>query len=236
MCSHYEAPKERARLTRRFKVQAPLDLGKADVWPGYEAAFIRRPREAAMDTGDDAVPEREALTGKFGLIPHWAKDDKIGRQTFNARSETVDSKPSFRDAWKYARHCIIPADAFYEPDWRSGKAIPTRISAVDGQPLGIAGLWAWWKPPGGAEEIHSFTMLTINAAEHPIMRNMHRPEDEKRMVVILPPDRYDAWLSAPAAGSTEFLQLYPAELLVAEPRPAPPRKPKGGKSDAQVLA
>lgn len=61
---------------------------------------------------------------------------------------------------------------------------------------------------------------------HPIMQNMHKLDDEKRMIVILPPDRYDDWLTAPAADTREFLQLYPAELLKAEPRPAPPRGPQ----------
>ena len=66
--------------------------------------------------------------GRVGLIPHWAKDTEISRQTYNARSETVDEKPSFRDAWRRAQHCIIPADWIYEPDWRSGKAVPRRSS------------------------------------------------------------------------------------------------------------
>jgi len=226
MCSHYEIIREKERLERYFGVTFPDDWDptKDDIWPQYEAPFIRRPREADMDTGDDAVQDREIERGRFGMIPHWAKDDKIGRQTFNARSETVDAKPAFRDAWKNARHCIIPADAFYEPDWRSGKAIPTRISAVDGEPLGIAGLWAWWKQPSDGAEIYSFTMLTINATDHTLMQNFHRPGDEKRMIVILPPERYADWLAAPAAGATEFLQLYPAELLKAEPRPREPKK------------
>jgi len=125
MCSHYQAIKERERYTRHFGVEPPAEPGKFEVWPGYAAPFIRRPKEA--DVGDAAVPEREALLGVFGLIPHCAADTKIGRQTFNARSETVAVRPSFRDAWKNAQHCVIPVDAFYEPDWRSGKAIATRI-------------------------------------------------------------------------------------------------------------
>ena len=147
-----------------------------------------------------SAPEREALLGSFGLVPHWATDTKIARQTYNARTETVASKPSFRDAWKKAHHCIIPADAIYEPDWRSGKAVPTRISRSDGQPMGIAGLWSWWKSPKG-EVLHSFTMLTINADQHPLMNQFHKPNDEKRMVVVLPEHRYDDWLHADAQQS-----------------------------------
>lgn len=67
------------------------------------------------------------LTASFGLVLFWSKDTKIARRTYNARSETVAEKPSFRSAWKNAHHCIIPAAAIYEPDWRSGKAIPNRV-------------------------------------------------------------------------------------------------------------
>lgn len=183
MCSHYQAIKERERYRREFHVDPPDDLGKYDVWPGYAASFIRTPKEA--DAGDDAVPARESVSGQFGLIPHWATETPIARRTFNCRSETASIKPSFRDAWKYGQRCIIPADAIYEPDWRTGKAIPTRISRVDGHPMGIAGLWSWWKSPKG-DVIHSFTMLTINAADHALMNQFHKPADEKRMVVILP--------------------------------------------------
>ena len=132
--------------------------------------------------------------------------------TYNARSETVTEKPSYRDAWRKGYRCIIPADAFFEPDWRSGKAVSTRICGVDGEPLGLAGLWSSWKSPKG-EWIHSYTMLTINADDHPLMHMFHKPTDEKRMVVILPPDRYQDWLEAPVEHSMDFMRPYPAEAL-----------------------
>ena len=208
--------KDSERYRRHFGVEPPDDLGKFDVWPMYAASFIRRPREA--DAGDEAVPEREALPAQFGLIPHWATDTTIARRTFNARSETVATKPSFRDAWRAGQRCIIPAEAFYEPDWRSGKAVPTRIACADGEPMGIAGLWSWWKSPKG-ELVHSFAMLTINADEHRLMNQFHKPTDEKRMVVILPSGAFDDWLHAPPAKTHEFLRLYPADKLVAIPAP-----------------
>ena len=182
MCSHYESMKEGAQFILDFGVELPAGA-KADVWPCYPTTFIRRPPEA--DVGDEAVPAREALVGLFGLVPHWAKDTKIGRQTYNARIETVHEKPSYRDAWRKGQHCIVPAVAIYEPDWRSGKAVPTRISRADGKLMGIAGLWAHWRAPTG-ETVHSFTMLTLNADDHAVMKNFHRHTDEKRMVAILP--------------------------------------------------
>lgn len=214
MCSHYQAPSTPQLYRTAFGVAAPAVQGKHDVWPGYPAGFIRAHEHA--DVGDDAVPDREALTGLFGMVPHWSKDTKISHHTYNARSETVAEKPSFRDAWRRAQHCIIPAEAFFEPDWRSGRAVPTRISRADGQPMGIAGLWASWRAPHG-EIVHSYTMLTINADDHPLMRQFHKPNDEKRMVVILPEDRYEDWLRAPAPQSLGFMTAYPATRLQAAP-------------------
>ena len=213
MCSHFESVKDRQILKCHFRLDDVPDGGKWDMWPCYLGPFIRRHEFA--DVGDEAVSDREVLLGSFGLIPHWATDTKIARQTYNARSETVAVKPSYRDAWKRAQHCIVPADAFYEPDWRSGKAVATRISRADGQPMGIAGLWSWWKSPKG-DVLHSFTMLTINAESHSLMRQFHKPMDEKRMVVILPENRYDDWLCAGADDSADFLSVYPADALKAD--------------------
>ena len=216
MCSHYQGIKERERYIRQFGVEPPGDLGKYDLWPGYLGSFVRR--HSLVSAGDEAAPKREALNGLFGLVPQWSTDTKITKHTYNARSETVAEKPSFRDAWKRGQHCIIPADAIFDPDWRSGKAIATRIARKDGEPLGIAGLWSCWKSPKG--DVFSYTMLTINADAHDLMRQFHKPVDEKRMVVILEPDQYAAWLDATSGSEMDFMQPYPANLLTAT-APAP---------------
>ena len=217
MCSHYQAVKDAERLHRHFNVNPPFTGDqpiKSDMWPGYLGSFIRA--HPLADVGDEAVLPTELLPGLFGLVPHWADSTKLTKSTFNARSETAAEKPSFRDAWKKAQHCIIPAEAIYEPDWRSGKAIATRISSTDGSPLGVAGLWSSWKSDKG-ELVHSFTMLTINAASHPLMQNFHKPADEKRMVVILPPERYQDWLEATPADSMGFMLPFAANGLQSEP-------------------
>lgn len=213
MCAHYEAVQDQQRYRRHFEVDPPADSGRSNVWPLYLASLIRHPPEA--DAGDEAVPAREALLGQFGLIPHWAKDASIGKRTYNARSESAASKPSFRDAWHYNQRCIIPAEAFYEPDWRSGKAVPTRISRTDGKPIGLAGLWSRWKSPAG-EVVYSYTLLTINAATHSLMKNYHKPDDEKRMVVVLPDGSYRDWLAARHGQTIDFMQACPEGHLKAE--------------------
>ena len=190
-------------MRQYFAVDNPIEPYKADIWPNYPAPFIRR--HPFADVGDEAVPMREGLVGRFGLIPHWARDDKIARHTYNARSETVHEKPSFRDAWRHGQHAIIPIQAFYEPDWRSGKAIATRISDASGEPMGVAGLWSQWREPSTGQMVYSFTMLTVNADHHPFMRQFHKPDDEKRMIVILPRGRYEEWLGANIEYRIEFL-------------------------------
>ena len=208
MCSHYQAIKATALYEKKFGVKPPPDATRPDLWPGYVGSFVRTAR-------DSKTGEREALPGVFGLLPHWAKDQKLARSTFNARSETAATKPSFRDAWKKSQHCIIPAAAIFEPDWRSGKAVATRIERADGEPMGIAGLWSWWPAPTG-EDVFSFTMLTINADDHAIMRNLHKADDEKRMVVILPESSYADWLIASADATMNFLKQFPADELTVE--------------------
>ena len=208
MCSHYESVKNLDTLKSHFKLNLVPDGGKFDLWPGYMGQFIRKHDQGAN------TDSRELLIGSFGLIPHWAPDTKIARNTFNARSETVAEKPSYRDAWRAGRRCVIPADAIYEPDWRSGKAVPAKISRADGKPMGIAGLWSVWKSPKG-EEIHSYTMLTINADVHPLMNQFHKPTDEKRMVVILHDEQYSEWISIQTKECGNFLKQYPADLLIA---------------------
>jgi putative SOS response-associated peptidase YedK len=129
MCSNYEPVLDCHDLKAYFNVEdaLPPDL-KTHTWPAYEAPFIRKHEHA--DVGDEAVPFRELLPGTFGMIPQWA-DLKLARNTYNARSETVAQKSSFRDVWKWGKQCIIPANVIYEPDYSSGKPIFTPIVRVD---------------------------------------------------------------------------------------------------------
>ncbi|MBT9457470.1 MAG: SOS response-associated peptidase [Burkholderiaceae bacterium] len=210
MCSNYQTVTSTDRLLTYFGVERPKGTEPPElVFPGYLAPFI----VAAKHRPE---MEREAQLGLFGLLPSWAKDLAFGRKTFNARSETVAEKPSFRDAWAKGRRCIIPAEAVYEPCWETGKAVKWAISRRDGLPLGLAGLWGYWRDKDG-KEVLSFTMLTINGAGHEIYERMHKPGDEKRMVVILDEADYDAWLNCPVAEAAAFLKQYPARKLDAKP-------------------
>jgi len=210
MCANYKPVTSPERLKTHFGVDS-VDAFEEEAWPGHVAPFIRQ----AKDTTAHA---RELVGGLFGLIPHWSKDLAIGRHTYNARSETVAEKPSFRDAWRHGRRCIVPVESFFEPNWETGKSVRWRIHRKDSKPMGLAGLWGAWKGPDG-RELMSFTMLTINADGHDVMQHFHKPEDEKRMVVILDESDYDRWLDAPADQMVGFLNRFPASELVAEPAP-----------------
>lgn len=212
MCSHYQAIANRERFARHFGTDLPESPGSLDVWPGYRAVFIRNmpPEHPA------ASKHLQAVTGLFGLIPPWSTDLRMARRTYNARSETAFEKPSFRDAWRRAQHCIVPAALLFEPDWRSGRAVAAGIGLAHEAPLGVAGLWSCWRAPeeAPAQEIYSFTMLTINAQGSALMSQMHKPEDEKRMVAVLDPAHYAAWLGLPARHSLDFLHSYAQQELV----------------------
>jgi putative SOS response-associated peptidase YedK len=144
------------------------------------------------------VPEdggRIYKTMRWGLVPMWAKDVKIGSQAINERLESVSTKPMFRSAWK-SRRCLIPASGYYE--WREvaisaqkKKAkMPYYVSRKDGELLTFAGLWERW----GEDKLLTCTILTTDASEG--IRGLHT-----RMPVMLAPDSFEPWLSGSDPGS-----------------------------------
>lgn len=220
MCSHYTALKKREQMEKYFRARGIPLPADWDMWPRRIGEFIRRPPE--HDSGDEAVPDREVVAGRWGLISALTKADGLDKaaklSTFNARSETAAKSFTFGNAWRRAQHCIVPAEAIYEPDWRSGKAVPTRFTRADGAPLGIAGLWDRWRDAAGQWQ-ESYAMLTINADDDPLFKHYHQAGKEKRMVVILPEGAYEDWLTAPAEATRDFLVPYPSDRLIATPAP-----------------
>jgi putative SOS response-associated peptidase YedK len=152
---------------------------------------------------------RELIQARWGLIPAWWK--KTARETpatFNARADSVDTKPMFRSAFK-SRRCLIPASGFYE--WTGPRADrrPLYITAADGSPvLAMAGLWDAWRDPETSETVLSATVIVTAAND--FMAPIH-----DRMPVFIPPGRFDAWLSG--AAGVEILQPAPDAFLRAWP-------------------
>ena len=137
-----------------------------------------------------AVAEHDGdrLLGAFrwGLIPFWAKDTKIGARNINARAETAAEKPAFRDSFQ-KRRCLIPADGFYEWQRLPKGKLPHYIYRADSKPLALAGLWASWKDPESGEWVRTCTILT--GSPNPLVADIH-----DRMPVILPESAWADWL------------------------------------------
>ncbi len=149
---------------------------------------------------------------RWGLIPFWAKDQKIGYSTFNARAEAIETKPAFRDAYK-RRHCLVPLDGFYE--WQTitpKQKQPYAIQRADGDLMGIAGLWEAWKSSGG-ETVQSFTIITVAAGAD--FAWLH-----SRMPAILEPADWPVWLGERAEAPETvraLLRPSPADRLTTWP-------------------
>jgi len=148
---------------------------------------------------------------RWGLVPYWAKDAKIGYSTINARAEEAASKPLFREALK-KRRCLIPADAFYEWKKRSAKAKRAfAFGMQSGEPYAFAGLWERWKPKDG-EPLETFTILTTDPNE--LTEPVH-----DRMPVILERRDYSRWMEPgePERPPVDLLRPYPAEKMRSWP-------------------
>ena len=149
-----------------------------------------RPRYNGCPTQDFAVcrlegSERAVAKLRWGLVPAWAKDVKMGARLINARAETVHEKPAFRAAFR-RRRCLVPADGWLE--WRrdADAKQPWFIAGADAAPLSFAGLWERWERDG--EPMETFTIVTTAAA--PALADLH-----PRQPAILEPSHFDEWLS-----------------------------------------
>ena len=163
-------------------IQLAFNLDTVDGW--LEPRFNIAPtQQVAVISNRD--PKALSLM-KWGLVPSWAKDPKIGNRMINARSETAAEKPSFRTAFK-RRRCLIPADGYYEWSKQGKKKVPMYIRHREREIFAFAGLWESWKSADGSW-LNTCTILTTEANEH--IRPVHH-----RMTVILEPEDYELWLA-----------------------------------------
>ena len=176
--------------------------------PSYNVAPQSTQPVVRLNT-DTGKPEFALM--RWGLVPYWAKDPKIGYTTINARAEEVAEKPLYREAVK-KRRCLVPADAFYEWQKLSGKAKqPFAFGLKNGEPYAFAGLWERWKPKEG-EPLETFTILTTDPNE--LAERVH-----DRMPVILEPHDYRRWIEPgdPARLPIDLLRPFPAEKMRSWP-------------------
>lgn len=197
MCVQYLTTTNSNWVKTHFDLELPPSCAH-DVFPTYPGMIVLK----SHNTHRIAIGP-----ARFGLIPAWAKDDDFGRKTYNARLETVSEKPSYKNACSKRQYALALADAFYEPCYESGKAVRTKICQANQEPMAIASIWDTWTEPETGELVVSFSMLTIDASKHPLMRRCHKPEDEKRTVVPLRPDLFDQWLNATPDSARKLLNL-----------------------------
>ena len=223
MCANYNPTLDSERLQRFFGVWRDAGILPPEVWPLGVAPFIR--------LHEDGSGHAICDDGIFGLLPHFQTEMAAGRKTYNARTETVATLPSFRESWARGWRCIIPADCLYEPRWDTGSGVRWRVQLPDGAPMGVAGIYRAWTAPDG-QRLFTFAMLTVNADGHPVMQHFHRPEDEKRMVVILRPEEYGEWLSCSVREAPGFFRRWEGPLDTT-PAPLPPRAPRASSVRTQ---
>lgn len=218
MCNRYTPPHE-LEIEREWHIgnRNPLRWWDDVLYPRGKGAFIRRRR-------DDAGYSRELVAGQWGLIPWFAKAAKLPYATNNARSEELLAKASYKEPWARGQRCIIPAADFDEPCWETGKNVWWRFRRADGRPWGLAGLWNVWVDKATGEAHESYTMLTINADAHPLMRRMHKPDpklpadrQDKRSVIPIESGDVDQWLAGTVQEALQLLKLAPVEVFDARP-------------------
>lgn len=209
MCTRYITPDqaelERAwEIGRRSQIQWDLEL-----FPRALGPFLRQGQGGSLNL----------IVGTWGLIPAWSKTPRLTYSTCNCRSEEAAAKPTFADAWRKGQRCIIPALSFDEPCWETGKSVWWRFRRQDGQPWGLAGLWNTWRDRATGEVVESYTMLTVNADDHPIMSRMHKPDpmlppdqQDKRSVVAIEQSDIEQWLQGTTA---DIMPLIRAPAMAA---------------------
>lgn len=181
MCGRYTLTPEQKAIQKRYNIKPGpyVHESRYNIAPSQPAPVIVK--------GDG----NEIRMMKWGLVPYWAKDPKIGFKLINARGETITEKPSFKTAFK-KRRCLVPADGFYEWEKKQGGRlkIPHRFTLKTEEIFSFAGLWDVWKTAEG-ESLETFTIITTSPNK--LMEPLHN-----RMPVILKSEDEDIWLDTKA--------------------------------------
>ncbi|MDZ7742625.1 MAG: SOS response-associated peptidase [Bacteroidota bacterium] len=199
MCGRYQMSVKKDDIVIRFKVEVYEKLYR----PSYNCAPSQK---LPVITN---LEQSKLNYFRWGLIPFWAKDIKIGNKMINAKAETIDQKPSFKNSFKRKR-CLVPGNGFYEWRKEGNEKIPCRIFLKNNELFSFAGIWDTWKDAEG-REINSFSIITTEPNE--LMEKIHR-----RMPVILHESSEKSWLNQEdPAILKELLKPYPSEKMLAYP-------------------
>jgi len=202
MCGRFSLTTDILKLQQQFNFEFNDEI---TINPRFNIA----PSQQVLTIGSDGG-KRIGTTMKWGLLPFWSKDVKIGYKMINARAESIDEKPSFRTPFK-SKRCLVLADGFYEWKKEGKEKQPFRFVMKEEKPFAFAGLWDQWNKAG--ESLYTCTIITTRP-------NKVTEEVHDRMPVILDEDVYDIWLN-PKTDDTDYLKSllipYPAEKMKAYP-------------------
>lgn len=203
MCGRFTQTNKPKQIDKEFKVNTAQD---SFLKPRYNIAPTQT-IPAVLETGEGRI-----ISGlKWGLIPHWSKDDTFAAKLINARAESIAEKPSFRDAFRN-RRCIIPASGFYEWDKKSsGAKQPFYFYLKDKEVFGFAGLWEEWLDKASGELVETCTIITTEANR--VLEPVH-----DRMPVILKSKDYEQWLDEKQVDTNKLQKLlvpYPAKEMAS---------------------
>jgi len=217
MCGRYELHSSPATLAFTLSLKHPPDIqARYNIAPTQHVPIVRLNR-------DD---ERELSQVRWGLVPFWAKDPSIGSKMINARSETIATKPGFREAYRKAR-CLIPASGFYEwAKMTDDSKQPVRVAMRDEDPFAFAGLWSRWGPKDG-EQLETCTIITTEANE--LCQPVH-----DRMPVIRARENYERWLDVSEPDPADLLCPFDSAAMRAYPVSTRVNSPKN--DDAELIA
>jgi putative SOS response-associated peptidase YedK len=191
MCGRFSLVPTPEELTNTFFLKINVAVTpRYNIAPGQQVLIIRQGERG-----------KKISAVRWGLLPHWAKDEKLSHKLINARAETVQDKPVFQDAFK-ERRCIVPATGFYEWKTVGNRKQPYFIKMNNGRLFAMAGIWESWQGPKG-EAIESCAILTTDA--NTIVGKIH-----DRMPVILPQSSYGLWLDPIRNGQSyhEYFHSY----------------------------
>jgi putative SOS response-associated peptidase YedK len=203
----------RARLSSdvsEIKLRFAIPPGRPA--PNFAPSWNVAPTDPLPVVGFNPNDRERGLTlMRWGLVPFWAKDIKVGFANINAKAEGIENKPAFREAVRQ-RRCLVPVDNFYEWQKTATGKQPYAIALADRQIMALAGLWETWRSPAG-ERLRSFAIVTTTANE--LCAELH-----SRMPVVLAPEAWPVWLGEVPAGVPELKALlapYPADKMTAWP-------------------
>ena len=211
MCGRYAASRSPDDLAIEFEAvraegQKPLPADY-NVAPTKDVYVVRHKKERDAEGALTGGGHRELRAVRWGLVPSWAKDVSVGNRMLNARVESLTDKPAFRTAAR-TRRCLVPADGWYE--WAKRLDAPTKqpyfVTPQDGSDLAFAGLWEVWGR--GADRLYTCTVVTAPAVG--VLTEIH-----ERMPLVLPPDRWAAWLDPAREDVEALVEPTPPEMVEA---------------------